>query len=129
MKNYQFEMSLKSPDGVKEIQALELSKHLEQVHLIDVRRPDELVGELGHITGAEMHTLETELATFLQTVPADKKNDTFVFICKVGGRSARATAAAMQLGFTNAYNLMGGMTYWNELGLKTEKTASPTPAR
>ena len=50
-------------------------------------------------------------------IPKDK---TVVFVCRSGGRSARATAHALEHGYTNVYNLKGGMILWNELHLETE---------
>jgi rhodanese-related sulfurtransferase len=83
--------------------------------LVDVRRPDEYVGELGHIEGAVLKTLGPELETFLAT--ANKEADT-VFICRSGARSANATLMAKELGFKSVYNMEGGMMYWNSVGLK-----------
>lgn len=86
--------------------------------LIDVRRPDEYVGELGHIAGAKLVTLGPELEQFL--MQADKSADT-LFICRSGARSANATMFAKQLGFTSVYNLEGGMISWNERGLSVTR--------
>jgi hydroxyacylglutathione hydrolase len=103
-----------SGEGVPEILPEHLLPFQKQVKLIDVRRPDEFTGELGHIEGATLATLESEFRSVIETLPRDK---TYVFVCRSGGRSARATAFAMSLGFENAYNLQGGMMYWNSLGL------------
>lgn len=85
--------------------------------LIDVRRPDEFTGELGHVPGATLLTLD-QLPEKLATLP---KNKNIVFICRSGGRSAQATAFALENGFTDVYNMKGGMLLWNEYGLTTEK--------
>lgn len=87
------------------------------VELIDVRRPDEYTGELGHIPGAKLLTLD-QLPEKIETLP---KNKTIVFVCRSGGRSAQASAFALENGFTDVYNMKGGMLLWNEYGLKTEK--------
>ncbi len=79
--------------------------------LIDVRRPDEFTGELGHIEGASLKTLGPELENFLKT--ADK-SEKILFICRSGVRSAHATAMALDLGFDKVCNMEGGMIYWNE---------------
>lgn len=79
--------------------------------LVDVRRPDEFNGELGHIEGATLKTLGPELENFLNSA---NKSDTILFICRSGVRSAHATALAMDLGFANVFNMEGGMIYWNE---------------
>lgn len=50
--------------------------------VIDVRGPDEFVGELGHIQGAKLVTMGTDLHHFFETAPKDK-ND--LFVCRSGG--------------------------------------------
>lgn len=103
-------------DGVLDIDPKELASKLNQVALIDVRQPDEYAGELGHIPKAELIVLDT-LPDLLHKVPKDK---TVVFVCRSGGRSARASAIAIANGITDVYNLKGGMLLWNDLHLPTE---------
>lgn len=103
-------------DRVFDIDPRELAKKREQVCLIDVRQPDEFSGELGHIPGAQLIVLDT-LPERLHQIPKDQ---TVVFVCKSGGRSARATAFALQSGFSEVYNLKGGMLLWNDLHLPSE---------
>ncbi len=86
------------------------------IRIIDVRRLDEFKGELGHIPGAQLLTVET-LPERTHELPKDK---TIVFVCRSGGRSARATAFALEEGFKNVFNMQGGMVLWNQLGLETE---------
>lgn len=102
--------------GVVDVDPKELAQKKDQVELIDVRQPDEFTGELGHIPGAKLITLDV-LGDQLDKLP---KNKTIVFVCRSGGRSARAAAMALSEGFTGIYNLKGGMLLWNELHLPTE---------
>ncbi len=104
------------PD-VLDVDPKEVMTSKGQVTLIDVRRPDEYTGELGHIPGAALLTLD-QLPAKIETLAKDKP---IVFICRSGGRSAQATAFALENGFTEVYNMKGGMLLWNEYGLKTEK--------
>lgn len=104
--------------GIQEVHPNELKPHLAKVRLIDVRRPDEFTGELGHIQGAELLTLGPDLLT---TLEKGSKDQNIVFICRSGGRSGQATMIALDMGYNNAVNLKGGMLLWNELGLPTEK--------
>lgn len=103
-------------EGVADIDPKELLKKKDQVVLIDVRQPDEYIGELGHIPGTELIVLDT-IPDRIKELPKDK---TIVFICRSGGRSARAAAFALSSGFEHVYNLKGGMILWNELHLPTE---------
>ena len=101
---------------VMDIEPMELVDKKDQVALIDVRQPDEFTSDLGHIPEAKLIVLDT-LPEHIQEIPKDK---TVVFICRSGGRSAKATAWAKENGFEHVYNLKGGMILWNELHFETE---------
>ena len=102
---------------VLDLDPKEVQKLAAQLTLIDVRRPDEYTGELGHAPGAALLTLD-QLPENIGTIPKGKP---IIFICRSGGRSAQASAYALEQGFTEVYNMKGGMLLWNEYGLKTEK--------
>jgi rhodanese-related sulfurtransferase len=95
----------------------EIQSKTAKVVLIDVRRPDEFTGELGHIPGSSLLTLD-QLPAKIDSLPKDK---TIVFVCRSGARSAQAASFALESGFTDVYNLRGGMLLWNECGFETEK--------
>lgn len=99
--------------GVYEITVQQLHEKLGEVALIDVRRPDEYTGELGHIKGAKLSTLEDDLEDYLDTL--DKKKF-YVFICRSGKRSTKACLYAEERGIDNVANMAGGMIAWNEAG-------------
>ena len=40
------------------------------------------------------------------------KNKNYYVYCKAGGRSAQACSIMKELGFQNAYNLVGGIMHW-----------------
>lgn len=113
-----FETAVENPEiaNVEDVHPEEVKKLKGQVALIDVRRPDEFTGELGHIPGAQLLVLD-ELPQHIEDLP---KNKTIVFICRSGARSGRATAFAKENGFESVYNMKGGMLLWNELGFETE---------
>jgi rhodanese-related sulfurtransferase len=90
---------------------------LSAYELIDVRQPEEFVGELGHIPGAKLISLGPELEEFLQH---HSKKSKILFICRSGARSTHATLMAKELGYEDVTNLAGGMIRWNDLKLKTE---------
>ncbi|MBK9040533.1 MAG: rhodanese-like domain-containing protein [Bdellovibrionales bacterium] len=102
--------------GVVDISPEELFEKRSHVKLIDVRESREFTDELGHIHGAELITLNL-IPEKIGEVPRDT---TVVFICRSGGRSAQATAFALENGFSSVYNMKGGMLLWNQLGFETE---------
>ncbi|MEI7972949.1 MAG: rhodanese-like domain-containing protein [Bdellovibrio sp.] len=105
-----------SPLRVLDVQPQAVKDHAPQLLLIDVRQPDEFTGELGHVPGAQLIVLD-ELPERIQELPRDRR---IVFICRSGGRSARACALAMENNFREVYNMQGGMLAWNQLGFEVE---------
>jgi rhodanese-related sulfurtransferase len=91
--------------------------------LLDVREPDEWVA--GHAPAAT-HIPLGELGQRTDEIPAD---DTIYVICRSGNRSARATAALNQAGWT-AVNVGGGMQEWAAAGrpMVSESGSPPTVA-
>ncbi len=106
---------------VLDIEPIDLSQELRKkagdILIIDVRHPEEFDGELGHIPGATLMTLDDEFEGLLSGLSDER---VIVFVCRSGGRSARAANIARQKGFKQVYNLKGGMILWNELHLPTE---------
>ncbi len=101
---------------VPEVDPAEVHRSLGKIKIIDVRSEEEFIGELGHIEGAELLPVDG-FPEALDQLPAD---ETVVFVCRSGGRSARATQFALSKGLEHVYNMRGGMMLWNNLGLKTE---------
>ena len=97
--------------GVLDVQAEDLRNSLDKVVLVDVRQPDEYTGELGHIENTRL----IPLATLPEAIDSLSPDQTIVFVCRSGGRSARATAFALESGLSAVYNLKGGMLRWNQL--------------
>jgi rhodanese-related sulfurtransferase len=105
------------PAGFRDVLSEEVSLPAKGYRLIDVREPHDYTGPLGHIPGAELVPLGTVIAQAAEW----KKDDEYLFICKVGGRSANAAAALSRMGFTKTMNLVGGMVAWNAAGKTIEK--------
>ena len=95
---------------VLDVTCQEVLEKKESVHLIDVRRNEEYIGEYGHIPGAALMTLD-RLSSTIGQLP---KDETIVFVCRSGGRSAQAAAFAQSLGFQSVFNMAGGMIAWTE---------------
>lgn len=111
-------------NGIPEVSSEDVFGVLEQVEqgkirLIDVRRPDEFNNELGHIRGAKLVTLGSELTQFLEK---GNRAEEIVFVCRSGARSGKATQESLDLGYKFTVNMTGGMLRWNELQQPTEKS-------
>lgn len=103
--------------GYRDVTPTQVAAAGGAVRLVDVREPDELVGELGHIAGAELVPLSTVEAA----ATAWDKEQEIVFVCRSGGRSGRAAEALTARGFRRAMNMVGGMIAWNEAKLPTAR--------
>jgi sulfur dioxygenase len=115
----ELELETKMTDGVPVVQPEEVQRKLGRDFLVvDVRRPDEFNGELGHVKGAKLVTLGPDLMRFLNDTDHSKE---IVFICRSGGRSGQATNLSRDAGFTKTVNMTGGMIRWNELGFPVER--------
>lgn len=84
--------------------------------IIDVReeyewREQHILGAL-HIPLAQLGNRLAELAPY--------KNTPIITQCQRGGRSKNALAVLKAAGFSRVYNLEGGLTAWDDAGLKTE---------
>jgi len=88
------------------INNIPVSDDFTSMQIIDVRRPDEYNGELGHIPGAELICLQDN---FEQKILRRDKTVPLLFVCRSGGRSSRAARIALGSGFKHIYNMEGGM--------------------
>jgi hydroxyacylglutathione hydrolase len=104
--------------GFSEVTPEELKDYVGKVRLIDVRRPEEFTGELGHIETAELVTLGPDLQNFLDN---GNKDETIVFVCRSGARSGQATLYSQHIGYKSVHNMKGGMLRWNDLKFPIEK--------
>jgi phage shock protein E len=82
------------------------------VVVIDVRTPDEFAA--GHIAGAQ--NINVEDANFSTAIGTLDKQATYAVYCRSGRRSAVATDAMAQAGFTSLVNLNGGVADWTASG-------------
>lgn len=85
--------------------------------LVDVRTPEEFDSKhLDNAINIDYNSggFDTEIAKL------DKTKPTFVY-CLSGGRSSAAVQKMQELGFTELYNMDGGMMKWNALGLGGDK--------
>jgi rhodanese-related sulfurtransferase len=93
------------------------------VVVLDVREPEEW--RAGHIDEA-LHVPMRQLPARIEELPSDRQ---VLVVCRVGARSASATAFLVSLG-RNAVNLSGGMNAWAAAGrsMVAEGDAAPRVA-
>jgi rhodanese-related sulfurtransferase len=87
------------------------------IQLIDVRTPPEVAE--GTIPGAINFDFRAD-GFEQKVIVLDKTKPVYVF-CRSGGRSADASAIMKELGFTEIYDLAGGMIDWKEAGKEVVK--------
>lgn len=88
----------------------------ENPQLIDVRTPEEYAVE--HLNNSK--NINWDDNNFVTTASKlDKSKPVFVY-CKVGGRSGQAANKLVEMGFSEVYNLDGGIMKWT--GKKTSGT-------
>ena len=103
-------------NGFKNITVAELQVMMEKdgLRLIDVRTDAEIArGKIPQGDPLPLHLLPLRLGGM-------DKDSTTVFYCQMGGRSAQAAAFAAANGFTDVYNLQGGISAWARAGLPIE---------
>lgn len=103
--------------GLLEIEPEWVAEHLEQVHVLDVRQPEEVQESLGSIANARLIPL-SELKERLAEVPTDRP---VVVVCHAGMRSGQATVILRSGGLARCANLRGGMLLWSQMGLPTRQ--------
>lgn len=83
----------------------------ENVTILDVRTPEEY--QEGHLKGSILLPV-TEVKEKVTKVLPDKDQKIYVH-CRSGARSAKATSEMKKLGYTNVYNMQGGIMAWERL--------------
>ena len=85
--------------------------------LVDVRTKDEY--GVSHLKDAQ-NICVTDNDFKEKVANLDKDKPVYVY-CKKGGRSARAAKILKELGFTQIFDLQGGITNWEKQQLETEQ--------
>lgn len=80
--------------------------------IIDVRTQEEF--EAGYIAGATL--IDISSPGFTDAISTLDRSATYFVYCRSGNRSATATSAMIDLGFTKVYELDGGIVAWSAAG-------------
>jgi thioredoxin len=115
----------KSAETIAATAFAEKIKATPGAQVLDVRTPEEFAGQ--HIENAQnvdwnAENFEANAARF------DKSKPVFVY-CLVGARSKKASDRLHEMGFSQVYDLQGGIMKWNAAGLapKSDKIIGMCP--
>ena len=84
--------------------------------LVDVRTPEE-VGQGKIPTAINMNYFDGDFKGKLASLD---HSETIYVYCRTGRRSSSAAQQLNEMGFTNVYNLAGGITAWKSAGLEVQ---------
>ncbi|MEO6579416.1 MAG: rhodanese-like domain-containing protein, partial [Candidatus Limnocylindria bacterium] len=99
--------------GIREVSAAEaVALARDGYHVIDVREQSEW--DSGHVDGATLVPLN-DLPARIADVAADKAAPLLLH-CAVGGRSGRAAAKLMEMGYTDVVSMKAPLGHWKEQG-------------
>ena len=103
-----------SNEATKKVDPVEFSEVIAQpgVIILDVRTPEEF--NAGHIANAININLAD--SNFSSEVSKLDKNATVAVYCRSANRSAVATDEMAELGFTDMYDMQGGIIDWQAAG-------------
>lgn len=100
--------------NVKEIDATQLAQWVQdashKLRVIDVRQMEEIAhGTVPKAEALPLHILPARVQDL-------DKAEKLIMVCRSGARSAQACMFLQQHGFSNVYNLRGGMMGWMQSG-------------
>jgi rhodanese-related sulfurtransferase len=103
-----------SNEATKKVDPVEFSEVIAQpgVIILDVRTPEEF--NAGHIANAI--NINMADSKFSSEVSKLDKNATVAVYCRSANRSAVATKEMAELGFTDMYDMQGGIIDWEAAG-------------
>ena len=104
-----------SSTGAIDLGVSEFSTKVAEAGVItlDVRTPIEFAE--GHIQGARL--IDFQSGNFENEIAALDKNATYAVYCRSGNRSGQAVKVMQDAGFTNVFNMNGGVIDWANAGL------------
>lgn len=114
-----FSCAKQSSGNAKTVSAEKVQTLLQQpdnVLLIDVRTPKEF--KEGHIENAQ--NIDFLAPTFQDNIKKLNIEKPIIVYCRSGRRSAKSTKILQEAGFTEIYDLQGGIIKWEQEGFKVK---------
>ena len=104
-----------SSTSTNDLSVSEFSNKVAETGVItlDVRTPGEFND--GHIEGALL--VDFQSGNFENEIASLDKSKTYAVYCRSGSRSGQAVKVMSEAGFTNIYNLNGGVIDWANAGM------------
>jgi rhodanese-related sulfurtransferase len=112
-----FELATPRAGGYRDVDPGLVARYADRVHVVDVREPAEIEGELGRLRGAEL----VPLGRLGEAAARWPKDAEIVLVCRSGARSSRGAALLASMGFGRAMNMAGGMLAYGAAGLPTTR--------
>ncbi|MFA5984540.1 MAG: rhodanese-like domain-containing protein [Methylococcaceae bacterium] len=104
---------------IKEIDIAQSLAKLDGTLILDVREPAEFSsGHLPNAINIPRGVLEFKISDHPNF--KNKHNDEIIVYCQSGNRSALATVALNQMGYSNALSMIGGFQAWLQAGHQTQ---------
>jgi rhodanese-related sulfurtransferase len=106
-------------EGVKNVGAEEFKQLVQEGNgiLVDVRTDQEVAQ--GVIEGAQQINISS--SDFLEKAKQLDKSKPIYLYCRSGNRSGKAANMLLNEGYTNVYNLSGGIMGWQSKGFEITK--------
>jgi rhodanese-related sulfurtransferase len=95
-------------DAIKVLTPTEFKEKAVNQTIIDIRTPQEF--SEGHIEGAI--NINYYDSNFMDQMAKYDKNQPIFIYCRSGNRTSSASKKAADFGFTQIYDLEGGILYW-----------------
>lgn len=104
-------------DAITVLTPIEFKEKSTNQTIIDIRTPEEF--SQGHIEGAL--NINYYDRNFIDQIAKYDKNQPLFIYCRSGNRTESASKKAADFGFTQIYDLEGGILYWIKNNNKTVK--------
>ncbi len=104
------------PENLNMISPQDLHQAMQKkdIFLMDVHIPEQR-----HIKGTDLFAPFYKIGKYINELPKDKKSPIYIY-CKSGPMGNAAAKSLFKSGYTNLYNLEGGVENWLKAGYTVE---------